>query len=129
MDAKELYSKVEQIVTTAISSGQDVEQIVEKEVEKVAKEFFSKSGEKLDEMQKVSFDVIKDVKEKTGDNKDVLKGVAVGMLKGAQEGAKLPMKTAKDMATHLVKQCISIGVDLKEIPLTLFKDFKKGFLG
>jgi len=129
MDIKEFYSKVEQIVTTAISSGQDVEQIVEKEVEKVAKEFFSKSGERLDEMQKVSFDVLKDVKEKTGDNKNALKGVAVGLLKGAQEGAKLSVNTAKDMASHLVKQCISIGIDLKEIPLTLFKDFKKGIMG
>ena len=129
MDIRELYSKVEQIVTTAISSGQDVEQIVEKEVEKVAKEFFSKSGEKLDEMQKVSFDVIKDVKDKVGNNEDALKGVAAGMLKGAQEGAKLSIETAKDMATHLVKQCISIGIDLKDIPLALFKNFKKGFLG
>jgi BMFP domain-containing protein YqiC len=129
MDLKELYSRVEQIVTTAISSGQDVEQTVEKEVEKVAKDFFAKSGEKLDEIQKVSFDVIKDVKEKAGDNKDALTGVAVGMMKGAQEGAKLSATTAKDIATNLVKECISIGLDLKDIPLKLFKDFKKGIFG
>ena len=128
MNLKDLHSRIEEIVLSAIKSGQDVEKIVEAETEKVAKDFFEKSGEKSEEIQKVVVSVIKDVKEKSGDNKKAIEGVARGMIEGAQEGAKLSVKTAKDIAEDVVKECISIGLDLKEIPKILFKNFKDTFL-
>ncbi len=128
MDLKEMQSKIEQIVTSAIKSGQGTEEIIEKETEKVAKDFFAKNSERSAEIQKSIFAVIKDVKGKTGDNKQAITGVAKGMLKGAQEGARLSIATAKDVAESLVKECVSIGLDLKEIPKLLFQNFKNTFM-
>ncbi len=127
MDIKEFTARIEEIVMSAIKSGQQVEEIVEKETEKVAKDFFEKSGKKEEEIQKEIVDVIKDVKEKTGTNKEAITGVSKGLIKGAMDGAKLSVKTAKDMVENIVKECKSVGLDLKEIPKILFKNFKDTF--
>ncbi len=126
MNVKDLQERVEEIVMSAIKSGQSVEETIENETEKVAKDFFSKSGENAEKIQQTIADIVKDVKSKVDDGK-ALTGVAKGMLKGAQEGAKLSLQTAKDVAENVVKECLSVGIDLKEIPKLLFRNFKDTF--
>ncbi len=126
MDIKEFTKRIEEIVSSAIKSGQQTEEVIEKEVEKVAKDFFEKSGSRAEEIQGEIFTVVKDVKEKFNDKKAAI-GVSKGLMKGAIEGAKLSMGTAKEMVENIVKECISIGLDLKEIPKLLFSNFKNTF--
>ena len=126
MNIKDLQERVEEIVMSAIKSGQSVEETIENETEKVAKDFFAKSGENAEKIQQTIADIVKDVKSKVDDSK-ALTGVAKGMLKGAQEGAKLSLQTAKDVAENVVKECLFVGIDLKEIPKLLFRNFKDTF--
>ncbi len=126
MNVKDLQERVEEIVMSAIKSGQSVEETIENETEKVAKDFFAKSGENAEKIQQTIADIVKDVKSKVDDSK-ALTGVAKGMLKGAQEGAKLSLQTAKDVAENVIKECLSVGIDLKEIPKLLFRNFKDTF--
>ena len=51
--------------------------------------------------------------------------VAKGMLKGAKEGAKLSAKVSLDIFNDVLKNCISIGLDLMKIPKLMFDSFKK----
>ncbi|BAL80703.1 hypothetical protein [Caldisericum exile] len=128
MDLKELHEKIETVVESALKSGKDVERIIETETEKVAKDFFKNSGNKIDEIQTAIVSVIKSTVDKSN-NKIVIEGVAKGMFKGAMEGAKLSVKTGKDMVENVVKECFSVGLDLKEIPKVIFSNFKDSLTG
>ncbi len=128
MDIKDLSGKIEEVVTSALKSGQGSEEIFERETEKVAKNFFRKNGAQANEVAKQVVQIVKDLKNKVGDDNKALTSIAAGILKGAIGSGRLSVETAKTISENVIKECMSAGIDLKEIPKLLFKNVHQSFL-